>query len=102
GCNFPNCPRATIVEASERDLRVVAVADAISGFSDRDVVEVREVDVAVMTSDEVVHRLGAAQMTAATRGGRRWEGLRCVPTVHERRRPVGTWRAPARCGARPA
>jgi nicotinamidase-related amidase len=31
GCNFPNCPRATIVEGSERDYRVVVAADAISG-----------------------------------------------------------------------
>ena len=65
GCNFPNCPRATIVEASERDLRVVAVADALSRFSNRDAVDVRDMDVAVMTSDEVVRRL-AAQMNATT------------------------------------
>jgi nicotinamidase-related amidase len=31
GCNFPNCPRASIVEASERDFRVAVVADAVSG-----------------------------------------------------------------------
>lgn len=33
GCNFPNCPRATIFDASERDYRVVMVADAISGVT---------------------------------------------------------------------
>jgi len=66
GCNFPNCPRATIVEASERDLRVVAVADAISRFSNRDAVEAGEIDVAVMTSDEVVRGLGAVEMNATT------------------------------------
>jgi nicotinamidase-related amidase len=32
GCNFPNCPRASIYEVSERDYRIVAVADAISGL----------------------------------------------------------------------
>jgi nicotinamidase-related amidase len=32
GCNFPNCPRASIYEASERDFRVVLVEDAISGL----------------------------------------------------------------------
>src|SRR5260221_6065838 len=29
GCNFPNCPRAALVEASERDFRVVLVCDAV-------------------------------------------------------------------------
>jgi nicotinamidase-related amidase len=32
GCNFPNCPRTSIYEASERDYRIVVVADAISGL----------------------------------------------------------------------
>jgi hypothetical protein len=34
--NFSNCPRASIVEARERDLRVVVVSDASSGFDARD------------------------------------------------------------------
>ena len=34
GCNFPNCPRTSIYEASERDFRVVLARDAISGFPD--------------------------------------------------------------------
>ena len=35
GCNFPNCPRTSIYEASERDLRIVVVADALSGLYDQ-------------------------------------------------------------------
>ncbi|MEV4512647.1 isochorismatase family cysteine hydrolase [Dactylosporangium sp. NPDC049525] len=35
GCNFPNCPRAAVIEASERDFRIVIAADAISGVDDR-------------------------------------------------------------------
>jgi nicotinamidase-related amidase len=35
GCNFANCPRASIYEASERDFRVVVVEDAISGIYER-------------------------------------------------------------------
>jgi nicotinamidase-related amidase len=31
GCNYPNCPRATAYGASERDLRVLLAADALSG-----------------------------------------------------------------------
>jgi len=30
GCNFPNCPSATIFDATERDLRVVLAIDAVS------------------------------------------------------------------------
>lgn len=30
GANWPNCPRATVYEASERDFRVVVLADAVS------------------------------------------------------------------------
>jgi nicotinamidase-related amidase len=32
GCNFPNCPRTSIYEASERDFRIVIARDAISGL----------------------------------------------------------------------
>jgi nicotinamidase-related amidase len=35
GCNYPNCPRTTIYEASERDFRLTAVSDAISRFDQR-------------------------------------------------------------------
>lgn len=30
GCNLPNCPRATLFDASERDYRAVVVEDATS------------------------------------------------------------------------
>lgn len=30
GCNLPNCPRATLFDASERDYRTVLVTDATS------------------------------------------------------------------------
>jgi nicotinamidase-related amidase len=32
GCNYPNCPRAAVYGASERDYRVLVVSDAISGI----------------------------------------------------------------------
>jgi len=32
GCNFPNCPRTTLYEASERDIRLVLASDAVSGI----------------------------------------------------------------------
>ena len=47
GCNFPNCPRTSIYEASERDFRIVLVSDAISGLYDRGVDECRAIGVSV-------------------------------------------------------
>ena len=52
GCNFPNCPRATIYEASERDFRIVVAADAISGVYKRGADELTDIGVAVLTTDE--------------------------------------------------
>lgn len=57
GCNFPNCPRATLVEASERDYRLVAVTDAISRVDDRALAEVAGIGVQLMRADEVVTAL---------------------------------------------
>ncbi|MGA8251388.1 MAG: isochorismatase family cysteine hydrolase [Mycobacterium sp.] len=47
GCNFPNCPRTSIYEASERDFRIVLVSDAVSGLYDRGVDECRAIGVDV-------------------------------------------------------
>ena len=45
GCNFPNCPRTTIYEASERDYRLVFVPDATSGVYERGLEELANVGV---------------------------------------------------------
>ncbi len=54
GCNFPNCPRATIYDASERDFRIVFVPDATSGVYERGVEELRDIGVAVRDTDATV------------------------------------------------
>jgi nicotinamidase-related amidase len=54
GFNFPNCPRATIYEASERDFRIVMVRDGVSGLYDRGIEEIRNIGVAVMTVEEIM------------------------------------------------
>lgn len=58
GCNFPNCPRATAYQASERDYRIVALRDAISGVYTRGLDELRGIGVHVTTagrwSDQIV------------------------------------------------
>jgi nicotinamidase-related amidase len=54
GCNFPNCPRTSIYEASERDFRVVAVTDAISGAYDQGITELRNIGVLAVTTEEAL------------------------------------------------
>jgi nicotinamidase-related amidase len=50
GCNFPNCPRTSIYEASERDFRIVLVEDAISGLYDRGRDEMKNIGVHLITA----------------------------------------------------
>ncbi len=54
GCNFPNCPRTSIYEASERDYRAVLVTDAVSGVYDRGIAELASIGVPSLTTDEVL------------------------------------------------
>jgi len=60
GCNFPNCPRTSIYEASERDFRIVLAEDAVSGFYEQGRRELSNIGVRVMSSAEVVSRLDRA------------------------------------------
>jgi nicotinamidase-related amidase len=73
GCNFPNCPRTSIYEASERDFRLVLVRDAISGLYERGEQELANIGVHLMRSDEVTEALAAAASETArtVRGGQR-------------------------------
>ena len=57
GCNFPNCPRATIYEASERDFRVAVVIDATSGLYERGLRELENIGVEPVSVDGVSERL---------------------------------------------
>jgi nicotinamidase-related amidase len=54
GCNFPNCPRTSIYEASERDFRVVAIRDAISRLDDRGRIELEGIGVVVLDSQSFI------------------------------------------------
>lgn len=57
GCNYPNCPRATLVDATERDLRTVAVRDAISGWTVDADREMPGIGVACLGTREIVFAL---------------------------------------------
>ena len=54
GCNFPNCPRTSIYEATERDFRVVLAHDAISGLYDRGRQEMKNIGAAVLSTRQVI------------------------------------------------
>ena len=60
GCNFPNCPRTSIYEASERDYRAVLVSDAVSGVYERGIAELAAIGVPSLTTGEVLAALGTA------------------------------------------
>jgi len=53
GCNFPNGPRTSIDEASERDFRIVLVEDAVSGLYGRGKEEMRRIGVRLMRTEAV-------------------------------------------------
>jgi nicotinamidase-related amidase len=57
GCNFPNCPRTTIYEASERDYRLVCVSDAISGTYEQGLEELEAIGVSVKRTTETIEWL---------------------------------------------
>jgi nicotinamidase-related amidase len=58
GCNFPNCPRATIYEASERDYKVVLVEDAVSGIYEKAKEELRQIGVRVWSTRKLIDNIG--------------------------------------------
>ena len=68
GVNFPNCPRTSIYEASERDFRVVLATDAISGLYDRGRQELANIGVSLMTAGELIDRLPRALARAVVGG----------------------------------
>jgi nicotinamidase-related amidase len=54
GCNYPNCPRATLYDASARDFRSVLISDAISRFDDRGTHEMNDIGVFVLDAASFV------------------------------------------------
>ncbi|NMF65660.1 cysteine hydrolase [Brasilonema octagenarum UFV-E1] len=65
GCNFPNCPRTTIYEASERDFRVVFIPNATSQVYERGLQELRNIGVILMSTEECI---ALATQTVKTSG----------------------------------
>ncbi len=57
GCNLPNCPRATLFDASERDYRAAVVSDATSGATEQRLEDLELIGVRVLTAAAVVDAL---------------------------------------------
>jgi len=57
GCNLPNCPRATLFDASERDYRAAVVTDATSQVTDERLDDLRLIGVEWLTTDDIEQRL---------------------------------------------
>ena len=54
GCNFPNCPRTTLYEASERDFKVVLIKDATSVIYDFGIRELENIGTRVMNTSDCI------------------------------------------------
>ena len=59
GCNLPNCTRSSIVEAHERDFRVVLVTDAVSQGSDQGFREVAGLGTVLLETGDIIRRLAS-------------------------------------------
>src|SRR5689334_11544278 len=57
GCNFPNCPRAALFDASERDYRVVVVQDATSRVTPERLADAVALGVHALPTETVVRHV---------------------------------------------
>ncbi|MCE5292374.1 MAG: cysteine hydrolase [Nocardiaceae bacterium] len=57
GCNLPNCPRATLFDASERDFRAVLASDAVSQCTDERLADLSRIGVHLSTVVEIAGAL---------------------------------------------
>jgi nicotinamidase-related amidase len=58
GCNFPNCPRATIYDGSEHDYRVLVPVDALSAIESWHTGELAKIGVLTTRTSDLVVALG--------------------------------------------
>jgi len=64
GCNFPNCPRTSLYEASERDLKLAIATDAVSGFYDQGLRELERIGVWIRDTRGIVSWLNIGRNLA--------------------------------------
>jgi len=66
GCNYPNCPRTSIYQASERDYRITVAADAMSGIQARDIGELKNIGVNCAAVEDICALLDIENKGAAS------------------------------------
>lgn len=64
GSNFPNCPRTSIYEASERDFRIIVAKDALSGLYPRGVTELENIGVRFLSVADLIDKLNTNRRCA--------------------------------------
>jgi nicotinamidase-related amidase len=70
GCNFPNCPRATLFDASQRDYRVVVVEDATSRVTPERLADAVALGVHALPTETVVrHVTGRSNAIVEVKSG---------------------------------
>ena len=60
GCNLPNCPRATLFDASQRDFRAVLVTDAVSETTEERLADLERIGVHLYDTEKAIDALSAA------------------------------------------
>ena len=53
GCNYPNCPRTSIYQASERDFRVILIKDAMSQLYSKAETEMENISISLLNTSEI-------------------------------------------------
>jgi len=59
GCNFPNCPRTSIYEDSERDYKIALAEDAISGLYEQAINELLDIGVLIESTSNIIELASA-------------------------------------------
>lgn len=57
GCNLPNCPRATLFDATSRDLRTVLAVDAVSQVTPERLADLSAIGVTLATNRQITGAL---------------------------------------------
>ena len=76
GCNFPNCPRATLFDASQRDYRVVVVVDATSRLTPERLGDAVALGVHSLSTETVVRHVSSRSDARGTDPKRNVRGAR--------------------------
>lgn len=58
GCNFPNCPRTTMYQASERDFKIGIVPKALSGLYEKGITEIQNIGVEIIKGHQLENLIG--------------------------------------------